>query len=308
MRLLVVGAGSTGGYYGGRLAAAGADVTFLVRPKRAAQLRETGLRIKSPHGDATVTPKIVIPGEITGHFDAVLLAVKGYQLDAALDDITPAIGPDTIILPVLNGMQHMEVMAKRFSPRNLGGCALKIATILEDDGTVVQLNPMQDLAYGELDGSNTPRIKALDELMHRASVGARLSSTIHSEMWQKWIMLAGLGAITCLMRSTVGEIEATTGGKEFVLAILDEIIAIVNRIGQPASDDFVKAAREQLTAKGSPLASSMARDVQRARPIEVENVIGDLVRHAAKLGLPAPLLSAAYVHLQVYQRRVAPAV
>ncbi|MHC2332933.1 ketopantoate reductase family protein [Bradyrhizobium sp. USDA 4454] len=304
MRLLVVGAGSTGGYFGGRLAQAGANVAFLVRPARALQLREKGLRLKSPHGDAVLHPKIVTAGDISGSYDAVLLAVKGFQLESAIEELGRAIGKETMIIPVLNGMQHMDVLAKRFSPGNLIGCALKVATTLEDDGSIVQLNPLQDLAYGELDGTMTQRIAALDKFMHQASIGARLSGVIRREMWEKWILLASLGGVTCLMRGPIGEIEACWGGKEFVLSLLDEIVGIVRITGEAPSDSFLETTKEQLTTKGSPLASSMFRDLQRGRPIEVENIIGDLVRRGAAAGFGAPLLSAAYVSLCIYQNGV----
>ncbi|MFZ1908005.1 MAG: 2-dehydropantoate 2-reductase [Burkholderiales bacterium] len=304
MRLLVVGAGSTGGYLGGRLAQAGRDVTFLVRPARAEQLRETGLRIASPHGDATLHPTLVTADRITQSYDAVLLSVKGFQLNAALDQMAPAIGPETMILPVLNGMRHMDVLARRFSPANLVGCVLKVATTLDDDGRIVQLTPLQDLAYGELDGGTTSRIEALDAFLRGANIGARWSSVIRREMWEKWILLATLGATTCLMRGTVGEIEACPGGTSVALQLLDEVVAIVKAVGEPPSESFVKAARELLTSKGSPLASSMFRDLERGRPIEVEQIVGDLVRRGAKVRLTAPLLSAAYTHLLVYQNRV----
>jgi 2-dehydropantoate 2-reductase len=305
MRLLVVGAGSTGGYFGGRLAQAGRDVTFLVRPGRAAQLRKSGLRITSPHGDATLNPKLVTAEAITESYDVVLLTVKGFQLDAVLDDIAPVIGPDTMILPVLNGMRHMDILAERFSRHNLVGCALKVATTLNADGGIVQLSPLQDIAYGELDGGVTPRIQALDEFMRGADIGARLSNVIDREMWEKWILLATLGAITCLMRGTIGEIEACPGGAAFALQLLDEVIAIVRAVGVPPSEVFVKTTSGQFTAKGSPLASSMFRDVQSGRPIEVESIIGDLVRRSEKAKIAVPLLLAAYTHLSVYQNKVA---
>ena len=304
MRLLVIGAGSTGGYLGGRLAQAGRDVTFLVRPARAAQLRDTGLKIASPHGDATLHPKLVTADQISQSYDAVLLSVKGFQLDAAVEQMTSAIGPHTMILPVLNGMRHMDVLARRFSPRNLVGCALKVATTLDDHGRIVQLTPMQDLAYGELDGSRTSRIEALDAFLLGADIGARWSDAIRREMWEKWILLAALGAMTCLMRGTVGEIEACPGGASFALQLLDEVVAIVAAVGEPPSETFVKTARELLISKGSLLASSMFRDLQRGRPLEVEAIVGDLVRRGAKVKLTAPLLSAAYTHLVVYQNRV----
>jgi len=232
--------------------------------------------------------------------------LKGFQLEEGIVDLAPAIGAETMILPVLNGMRHMEVLAERFSPRNLIGCALKVATVLEDDGQITQLTPFQDLAYGELDGSISARIQALDEFMQGADVGARLSTAIRREMWEKWILLAALGAITCLMRGTVGEIEASPGGAAVALQLVEEIVTIVRVVGDPPSEEFVQTAREQLTAKGSPFASSMFRDVQRRRPIEVEQIIGDLLRRGTTARIVAPLLSTAYVHLCVYQNKLHP--
>jgi 2-dehydropantoate 2-reductase len=305
MRLLVVGAGSTGGYFGGRLAQAGRDVTFLVRPARAAKLHETGLRIISPHGNATLQPQLVTAEAITGPYDAVLLTVKGFHLDAALEDMAPAVGAETMILPVLNGMRHMEILAERFAPDNVMGCALKVATTIDNDDRIVQLNPLQDLAYGELDGSTTIRAQTLDGFMQGAGFDARLSPNIRQEMWEKWILLASLGGITCLMRGTVGEIEAAPGGADFALAFLDEVVAIVRAAGTPPSEKFLMATRQQLTAKGSPFASSMYRDVQNNRPVEVEQIIGDLLRRGREAGIATPLLRTAYTNLCVYQNKVA---
>jgi 2-dehydropantoate 2-reductase len=302
MRLLVVGAGSTGGYLGARLLQAGRDVSFLVRKQRADQLSAAGLRIKSPHGDAVLRPKVLTADTIAEHYDVILIALKGFQLPAAIDDIEPAVGSETMIMPVLNGMGHMQLLLDRFDQNNLIGCALKIATVLDDDGSVVQLMPLQDFAYGELNGGATKRIHALDEFMRAANIGARLSHEIDREMWEKWILLSSLGAITCLMRGTIGEIEASPGGKAFATNLIDEIVKIVRAVGSAPSETFLKQAYEQLTAKGSSLASSMFRDLQRRRPIEVENIVGDLVRHGEKVGIDAPLLSAAYSHLCVYQR------
>ncbi len=304
MRMLVVGAGSTGGYIGGRLAQDGRDVTFLVRGTRADQLRRSGLRIVSPLGDATIEPRIVAAKSLNTPFDVVLLTVKGFQLASALDDLRPAVGPETMILPVLNGMRHMEILAQRFAPRNVVGCALKIATILDAEGAVIHLTPLQDLAYGELDGSTTPRIQALHRLMQAGGLQPRLSVEIRREMWEKWIFLSALGAVTCLMRGAIGEIEAVPGGVEFARAVLDEAVATVRAVGAEPSASFLVSVVEHLTSEGSPLTSSMYRDLQKGRPVELENIIGDLVRQATEAGIDTPLLAAAYVHLAVYQQSV----
>jgi 2-dehydropantoate 2-reductase len=304
VRLLVVGAGSTGGYFGGRLAEAGCDVAFLVRAARAEQLKRSGLRIASPHGDAALQPTLVTAETLAGAYDAILMTVKAYQLDAAMADVAPAVGPETMILPVLNGMAHMERLAARFSPHNVVGGVLKVSTTLDDDGRIIQLSPMQELAYGELDGALTPRMRALDAFMQAAPIGARLSSAINREMWEKWTLLASLGAITCLMRGSVGEVAACPGGTAFALKLIDEVLAIVSAVGVAPSGGFVAAAKAMLTEAGSPLTSSMFRDLQRGGPIEGEAIIGDLVRRGAHAGINAPFLSAAYVHLAVHQNRI----
>jgi 2-dehydropantoate 2-reductase len=267
-------------------------------------LRREGLRIVSPHGNATLNPQLITADRITQPYDAVLLTVKGFQLEAALADLARAVGPETMILPVLNGMRHMDILAKHFSDHNLVGCALKVATVIEEDGRIVQLMPLQDLAYGELDGRMTPRIQALNAFMRGAGFDARLSDAIRREMWEKWILLASVGAITCLMRGTIGEVEASPGGIPFVLHLLDEAVAVVTVVGTAPSEGFLSAARDQLTAKDSPFASSMYRDLQQGRRIEVEEIIGDLLRRGTKAGLSTPLLATAYTHLALYQNRI----
>jgi 2-dehydropantoate 2-reductase len=305
MRILVVGAGSTGGYFGGRLAEAGRDVTFLVRPARAERLRANGLQIVSPHGDVTLAPKLVTAGMVGTPYDAVLLTVKAFSLDAALDDLAPAVGPDTMILPVLNGMKHVETITERFGPGALVGCVCKVATIVDEQGRIVQLNKMQDLAYGEMDGAASDRTRRLDDTMRGAGFDARLSPTIAREMWEKWVLLATLGGVTCLMRGTIGEIEAAPGGAAYALRFLQEVTAIVSAVGEPPSEAFITGAKAAFTQKGSPLTSSMYRDLEKGSPVEAEQILGDLVARGTRAGIDTPLLAAAFTHLSVYQQRVA---
>jgi 2-dehydropantoate 2-reductase len=305
MRLLVVGAGSTGGYIGARLSQAGRDVTFLVRPARAAQLRARGLEIVSPHGALTLAPRLLTAAQLTQPFDAILLAVKSFQLEATLDDMAPAVGPDTMILPVLNGMRHMEVLAQRFGPHHLLGATLKVSTMLDDTGRIVHLSGVQDLSYGELDGSMTPRIRALDEFLQGAGFDARLSPVIRREMWEKWVLLAALGGITCLMRGPIGAVEAAPGGAEFALRFLDEVVAVVNAVGERPAQEFLLTVRQVLTTKQSPLTSSMYRDLQGGRPVEADQIIGDLQRRARQAQIATPLIDAARAHLGVYEGALA---
>lgn len=304
MRLLVVGAGSTGGYFGGRLAQAGRDVTFLVRPARAAHLKAHGLQILSPNGDVTLTPKLVTAGNINAPFDAVLLTVKAFSLEAALDDLAPAVGPETMILPVLNGMKHVDRLAARFGAKAVVGCVCKVATAVDDQGRIVQLAKFHELAYGEMGGAPSSRTEQLDVAMRGAGFDAKLSRTIEREMWEKWVLLAAMGGITCLMRGNIGEIEAAPGGASFALRFLEEVVSVVTAVGCPPSADFLTSTRALLTAKGSTQASSMYRDLQKGSPVEADQIIGDLLDRAGRADVPAPLLAAAYTHLSIYQRRI----
>jgi 2-dehydropantoate 2-reductase len=306
MRMLIVGAGSTGGYFGGRLAQADRDVTFLVRPARAAQLAERGLQIVSPHGDFTVRPQLVTADRIAHTYDAILLTVKAFSLDAAVTDMAPAVASETMILPVLNGMRHVEVLAKRFGEKTVVGCACKIVGSVDDQGRIIQHHSIQELAYGEMDGKVSPRIERLDQFMRNAGFDARLSPTIDREMWEKWILLAGLGGINCLMRGTIGEVAQAPHGTEFARAVLEEILTVVRVVGVPPSTEFVAAAKSTLAAKDSSLTSSMYRDLQRGVRVEADQIIGDLVERARAAGMEVPILAAIYTHLCVYQQRLIP--
>jgi 2-dehydropantoate 2-reductase len=305
MRLLVVGAGSTGGYFGGRLAQAGRDVTFLVRPRRAAQLQTSGLQIVSPHGDVTVRPKLVTADDIEAPYDAVLLAVKAYSLDAAIRDFTVAVGPETTIIPMLNGMRHIDILEERFGEKAIAGGVCKVAATVDPDGRIVQLATFQELVYGEPDGSVSSRMEELDAFMQGAGFTARLSREIGYEMWEKWTLLSTLGAITCLMRGNIGEVVAAPRGAPFILGLLDEVVGVVSAVGEAPKPAFIEGVRQTLTTAGSTQSPSMYRDLLEGSPIEADQIVGDLIARGQTAGIATPLLSAAYAHMSIYQQRLA---
>jgi 2-dehydropantoate 2-reductase len=267
-------------------------------------LKERGLEILSPHGDYTLRPQLVTADRLSGFYDAILLTVKAFSLESALSDMTAAVGPETMILPVLNGMRHVDILAKRFGKKSVVGCACKITASIDDRGRVVQHHLIQEIAYGEMDGAVSPRIQELDRFVRDAGFDARLSSAIEREMWEKWILLAGLGGINCLMRGTIGEVAQAPRGPEFATRLLEEIVAVVRVVGIAPSPEFVVAVKAWLTATGSTQTSSMYRDLQRGVPIEADQIIGDLVERARLAGIEVPLLAAIYTHLCVYQRRI----
>lgn len=303
MRILVVGAGAVGGYFGGRLVQAGRDVTFLVRPKRAEQIQARGLRILSPiHGDFTVRPRAITAASIPSPYDVIFLSVKSYSLAAAIDDFAPAVGPRTVIIPVLNGMHHMDVLRQRFSEKSVLGGVCFVATEIDAQGRIIQLADFQSLTYGELDGKKTSRIEAVHDAFRGAGFDTAISGDILRDMWQKWVWLASVGAVTCLLDGSIGEIAAVPGGADLTLSVFRECAAIAGACGYPLSETFLAEKSPQLTAPGSPLTSSMYRDLKEQAPVEVDSILGDLIERGRKHGVSAPLLQAAFVRLTIYQR------
>ena len=303
MRILVVGAGAIGGYFGGRLSQAGCDVTFLVRPKRAAELADAGLVIKSPLGDVTLkNPPTVQADKLGEKFDVVLLSCKAFDLDDAIKSFAPAVGPQTAIIPLLNGMKHLDVLDAKFGRERVLGGLCAIAVTLNEKREVVHLQPLQSFTFGERDGKMTDRVRAIAEVLAKGNFGSKASEEIIQDMWEKWVFLASLAAMTCLMRTSVGNILASPGGKDFVLGMLDECSAVAAAEGHAPRAPYLERIRGMLTAEGSPMTASMFRDIKAGAPVEADHVIGDLIARGDAAKVPVPKLRTAYTHLKAYER------
>lgn len=303
MRILIVGAGAIGGYFGGRMLQAGRDVTFLVRPRRASELAASGLVIKSPNGDVTLkNPPFIQADTIKDKFDAVFLSCKAYDLDDAVNSLAPAIGEKTAIVPLLNGMRHLDVLDKKFGAGQvLGGLCLTAVT-LNEKREVVQLGPVQSLGFGERNGEMSDRVRAIADVVSSCNFDGAASETILQDMWEKWVFLASNAASTSLMRAPIGMILAAPGGKDFLLGILDECRAVATAERYPPRTPALKRATGMLTAEGSPLTASMFRDIKGGQPIEADHVIGDLIARADAAKVPVPRLRTAYTHLKAYEQ------
>ena len=304
MRVLVVGAGAIGGYYGGRMLEAGRDITFLVRPRRAAELASAGLVIKSPNGDVTLkNPPTVQADKLTEKFDVVLLSCKAFDLDDAIASFAPAVGPQTSIIPLLNGMLHLDVLDKKFGRERVLGGLCAIAATLNEAREVVQLAPMQSLNFGERDGKLSERVRAIADIMASGKIGSVASENIVQEMWEKWVFLASLAASTCLMRTSIGNILAVSGGKDFILGMLDECSAVASAEGHAPSGPFFQRTKGLLTADGSQMTASMFRDIKAGAAVEADHVIGDLIARGDTAKVPVPKLRIAYTHLKAYEKQ-----
>jgi 2-dehydropantoate 2-reductase len=309
MRILVIGAGSTGGFYGGRLALAGRDVTFLVRDRRRQQLERTGLILRTPEGEESLTPNLIAANDLAaaGHFDLILLGVKAYAFDAAVEDFVPAVGPETMILPLLNGMRHLDALDARFTPHNVLGGLCRIVGDMDADGRILQMTPLSELAYGERSREHTPRIARLDATMQGTGFDATLAPDILASMWVKWMLLASLGSVNALTRGSIGQIEAIHdldgAGTRFALNVLNEAMAVATAYGYAPSTQSLAMMHQRITEAGSSLESSMYRDLSRGNPVEADQIVGDMVLRARTRGVPTPLLEAAFVSLRVYEQK-----
>ncbi|MFT4069195.1 2-dehydropantoate 2-reductase [Paraburkholderia sp.] len=308
MRILVVGAGAVGGYFGGRLAAAGQDVTFLVRAGRADKLRRDGLVIDSSRGDLVLRDvKTILAGVSTEPFDLVLLSCKAYSLDDAIDSFAPLVGESTVILPMLNGMRHIDVLTARFGKERVLGGQCVIAATLNAEQHIVHLNDTQAITFGELAGGTSARTQEIADAMSGASFDVSVSDNILLRMWEKWVFLATLAGSTCLMRGSVGDILAAPDGKRVIENVLGECRAVAENNGFTMAADFDARATQMLLTP-SPLTASMLRDVENHSHTEADHILGDLISRggdAQKGEHGLSLLRVAYSHLKTYEARQA---
>lgn len=303
MRWLVLGAGALGGYFGGRLIEAGADVTFLLRERRMHQVHAAGLAIKSPLGDTHIAvPACLAAADLRGPYDVILLGCKAYDLDTAIDAIAPAVGPQTGILPFLNGMHHLDRLTRRFGAAHVMGGVAMISAALDAEGVVRHFNTLHSLVYGELDGKRSARIDAIGAAFAPANADARASDSILQDMWEKWMFIAALAGSNCLLRAAVGDI-VKSGALDIARGIMGECAAIAASNGHAPRPEAWQRMQAFIADPDSTVTASMLKDVERHARIEGEQIIGDLVRRAAP-DAPAPrLLSIVNAHLKAYEAR-----
>jgi 2-dehydropantoate 2-reductase len=304
MRFLVVGAGALGGYFGGRLLEAGRDVTFLLRPRRAAQLAKTGLVIQSPFGNLQLpAPPHLLAEDIQAPYDVVVVGSKAYDLDSTMDSFAPAVGPNTLILPLLNGMKHIDRLVERFGEERVLGGLCMISATLDDEGRVLHLNEMHGLSYGERAGGRSARVDAIAAQFAGAKFDATASETIAQDMWEKWVFIASAAGLTSLMRASIGDIVAA-GGQDVALSIFDECCAIAAHNGFAPRPAALQRGRAVVTTAGSPMTASMYKDMVRGAAVEADHIVGDLLSRAPRSDSPVPsVLRTAYVHLKAYEAR-----
>ncbi len=312
MKILVLGAGAIGGYFGGRLLESGADVTFLVRSPRAEQLARDGLIIESSSGNFKQKVNVITSCEKIASPDIIILTCKAYALDGALNTISGCIGPDTVILPLLNGVAHYDCIEQRFPGCTVWGGLAHLGVTLTNEGVIQHFTRHQVLMFGLRKGGDNERssvlankfLKAFQATMIATSLDVQYRPSIDQDLWDKLVFLSTLAGTTCLMRADIGTILETEHGHPFILDLLGECSVIAKAEGFAPNPDQMTRYRHQLTERGSPSKASMLRDIERGAPTEADHILGDMVARAAKYDIPAPLLKVAYTHLQAYERQL----
>ena len=304
MKILILGAGAIGGYVGGRLHQTGTDVTFLVRPARRQAIERDGLVIKSTKGDITQKVKTVLGAGEGGPYDIVMLTPKAYDLDSAIDAVAPAIGANTTVVPLLNGMRHIDVLSAKFGAGKIVGGLARVGVAMGPDGTIHHTSPFAAISFGERDG-RAPRasLKELDAAIKKSGVDGGLHANIVQDLWDKWIMLCSLASTNCLMRGSSGDILEADEGRAIVMETVEECRNTAAAAGCDPGEKGMQTIRGFLTVKGSRFTASMLHDLEKGAMVEADQIVGDMIARAKKAGISTPNLRTAYAHLQVYLAR-----
>ena len=303
MKTLVLGAGGIGGYFGGRLAEAGSDVTFLVRPGRRDQLARDGLMIESPHGNLKMPVKTVLAEQLKPGYDVILFTCKAYDLDSAMDAIAPAVAGNAAIIPLLNGLAHLETLDARFGRERVLGGTAHINATLRKDGTVVNGDALHRIIFGERDKKETDRAKAFFAELSKSKCESKLSPDIGQELWEKIVFLSALAAATCLFRGNVREIMSAPGGREAMQGLLKANAEIATRAGRTPRPAIIQSATERLTDPKGEWSASMMRDMEAGNRVEADHIVGWMLGKAREFGVDDTMLSVAYTHLKTYEAR-----
>lgn len=303
MKILVLGAGAVGGYFGGRLADAGADVTFLVRPRRQQQLTDAGLVLDSPLGDVRRAVHTVLADALTPEYDLVLLTCKAYDLASSIAAIAPAVGPQTVIVPLLNGLAHFESLDERFGEGRVMGGTCMIDSTLTPDGVVRHSGTLQRLVFGERDRQRSLRVEAFAAALKATPIDWAVSDDIVQTLWDKLVFLAALASTTCLFRGNVREIIAAPGGRLVMERALDANLAIAAKAGHPPGDAAVAFALGRLTDADGTWSASMLRDLEAGGRVEADHIVGWMLSKARAYGVDDTVLALAYTHLKTFEQR-----
>lgn len=288
MKIAVFGSGGVGGYFGGRLAAAGEDVTFLARGAHLAALQSGGLHVDSPAGSFHL-PKVQATDrpQAVGPVDVVLFTVKLYDVDTAAATLAPMIGPDTVVITLQNGVEAVDMVAKHVGHEHVAGGAAYIVIVIEKPGHLRHTGG-HHLVFGEPDGTRSPRLIAFEEAGTRAGFSAKASTQIETDLWIKFVRLSAWSGVTTITRSPMGVIRDSPDLFAMMMTATDEAIAVGRARGVTFPDNLVAETLKMIPGFPAESKSSMFEDLQRGRPLELPWLSGAVVRLGREVGVSAP--------------------
>jgi 2-dehydropantoate 2-reductase len=303
VKVAVMGAGGIGAYIGARLAAAGAEVSLIARGAHLAALRRNGLRIESPRGNLHLAAIRATddPREI-GPVDVVLLAVKLYDLDAAARRMLPMVGPNTMVVPIQNGIAAPQIVAAISGAKPVIGGLVYMACHIAEPGVVVHLSDIEQFVFGELNGARSPRVEALREAAAAAGLTVRIADDIAHELWNKFVLLGGHSSVACLSRKAIGDIRSDPDLRALLVDSMKEVVAVGRAKGIAFADDVVERTLTLFDRFDPRSKASMLGDLEAGKPLEVEWLSGELVRLGAELDVPTPIHRMTYACLKPYAR------
>ncbi|OQR56048.1 2-dehydropantoate 2-reductase [Bacillus sp. CDB3] len=304
MRILVLGAGGVGGFFGGRLVEKGEDVTFLVRNKRKQQLEEKGLVIRSINGDFSFQPKLITKEDSTSPFDVIVFSTKAYHLNEAITDLKPFVGEDTVIIPLLNGIAHLALLQKEFGEEKVMGGLCFIETTLNNEGDVVQTSAANRLVFGEIKPQDAERMQRISKVFAGTKASFVLSENITQDMWHKYLFITVMSGMTTLMRAPIGPIRESEGGRDFIRNLFEESVQIMKSIGAPVKDNIVEDHMKTIDKISYDMKSSMQRDMEKGSLVEGKHLQGYLLDLAEQFSIEAPVLGVVYQNLKVYEEMI----
>lgn len=301
MKILILGAGSIGGYLASRLCSINCDITILVRENRIKELNEKGIKLLSKLGDAQVNPRFITTDSEAVNFDLVIISCKSHDLNSAIKSIKPHVRKETIIIPFLNGVAHLESLDKEFGRSSVAGGVAHLAVTQVRTGVIQHLNDTHKFTVGSRDKKQLSTLEGLSNACAKANLDFFLSNDIEQGMWDKYIFISTLAGATSTMRASIGTILECSYGKHFILSLLNESISVAKAISQEPNEQQITSYKNELTKKGSTLTASMLRDILSDSKIEGQHIIGDMINKGESLGLELPCMKIAFTYLQSYE-------
>lgn len=299
MNILILGAGAIGGYFGGRLIEAGLSVTFLVRERRALQLRQNGVKLISDKGNFTAEANIVLNASDAKNIELIILSCKAYDLPEAIEAIKPVVTEKTMILPLLNGIAHLEMLDMAFGQERVLGGYCHLGVTVTEDGIVKHLNDLDQLTLGARLESQVPLACRITTQLAKAKLTVKNSPNIIVEMWEKYVFVTVLASVTCLFRGNIGAINSTTYGNRLITSLLEDCVHAVKKGNIELSSSWYSTALIALTSCNSNSTASMLRDLLQGKKTEHEHIIGNMVKYLESFRIVNPILTAAYTQLQI---------